>query len=37
MEESGQLDSSAPLPLRKEFPIAIGEEAEWAPEPVWTI
>jgi len=36
MEVSGQFQAPAALPLRKEFPVPIGFEAGWAPEPVWT-
>jgi hypothetical protein len=37
MEVRGQLHASAALPLVKEPPVAIGEEAGWAPEPVWEL
>jgi hypothetical protein len=37
LEVSGQLHAPAALPPEKEPPILIGEEAGWAPEPVWTI
>jgi hypothetical protein len=33
---SGQLHAPAALPPGKEPLVPIGEEAEWAPEPVWT-
>jgi hypothetical protein len=33
---SGQLYALAALFLRKEFTIAVGYEAGWASEPVWT-
>jgi hypothetical protein len=36
MEASGQLHAPAALPLGKEPPLAIGQEAGWTPEPVWT-
>jgi hypothetical protein len=36
MEESGQLHVLVALTARKDFPVVIGYEAEWAPEPVWT-
>jgi hypothetical protein len=36
MEVSGQLHAPAVLTPGKEHPVPIGEEAEWAPEPVWT-
>jgi hypothetical protein len=36
MEVSRQLHDLASLPLRKELPMPIGQEAGWAPEPVWT-
>jgi hypothetical protein len=32
MEVSGQLNA----PARKKSPVPIEQEAEWAPEPVWT-
>jgi hypothetical protein len=37
MELSGQLHASAALLQAKEFPLPIGQEAGWAPEPVWTM
>jgi hypothetical protein len=37
MEVSRQLHASAALPPGKEPPVAIAYEAEWAPEPVWTL
>jgi len=33
---SGQLYASAALPPGKETLVHIGQEDEWAPEPVWT-
>jgi hypothetical protein len=36
MEVSGQLQAPAALPPGKEPPVPFGEEAGWAPEPVWT-
>jgi hypothetical protein len=33
MEESGQINASAALPLGKERAVPIGQEARWAPEP----
>jgi hypothetical protein len=37
MEMSGQLHASAALPSGKMFPMAVEQEAGWAPEPVWTL
>jgi len=37
MEMSGQLLSSAALILKKEPQVPVGYEAEWVPEPVWTL
>jgi hypothetical protein len=37
MEVSGQLHAPAALPPEKEPVVPIGEEAEWAPEPFWTV
>jgi hypothetical protein len=34
---SGQLHAPAALPLGKELSATIGQEAAWAPEPVWTL
>jgi hypothetical protein len=37
MGVSGQRDAPAALyPRGKDPPVAIGQEAGWAPEPVWT-
>jgi hypothetical protein len=36
MKVSGQLHAPAALPLEKVSLLPIGQEAEWAPEPVWT-
>jgi hypothetical protein len=36
LEVSGELHAPATLPPRKELPVPIGHEAEWAPELVWT-
>jgi hypothetical protein len=36
MEVSGQIHTSAALPLGKEPAIPIGEEAGWDPESVWS-
>jgi hypothetical protein len=36
MEVSGQLHAQATLFPVKEPPVPIGQEAGWAPEPVWT-
>jgi len=36
MEGGGQLRVQTALPMEKEVPIPIGQEAGWAPEPVWT-
>jgi hypothetical protein len=37
MEVSVQLHPSAALPQGKEPPVLIGQEAGWAPGPVWTL
>jgi hypothetical protein len=37
LEVSGQLHSQAALPPGEEPPVPIGQEAGWAPEPVWTM
>jgi hypothetical protein len=37
MELSGQLHGPAALLSEKEPPATIGEEARWAPEPLWTL
>jgi hypothetical protein len=37
MEVSGQLHAPAALTPGKEAAVLIGYEAEWAPEPVWTL
>jgi hypothetical protein len=37
MEVSGQLHAPAALHSEKETPVPIGQEAGWAPEPVWTV
>jgi hypothetical protein len=37
MKMSGHLHALAALSLGKEPPVPIGQEAEWAPEPVWTL
>jgi hypothetical protein len=37
MEVSGQLYVPAALPPKKEHLLSIGQEAGWAPEPVWTL
>jgi hypothetical protein len=37
--DGGEWSASRPvraLPLGKERPVAIGQDAGWAPEPVWT-
>jgi hypothetical protein len=36
MEVSGQFHAPAALPPGKQPPVSIGQEAGWAPEPVWT-
>jgi len=36
IEISGQLHTPATSPSGKELLIPIGQEAGWAPEPVWT-
>jgi hypothetical protein len=36
MEVNGQLHAPAALPAGKEPLVPIGQEAGWAPEPVWT-
>jgi hypothetical protein len=36
MEVSDQLHTPAVLAPVKETPVPVGQEAEWAPEPVWT-
>jgi hypothetical protein len=37
MEASGQLHAHAALPPRKESRVPSGQEAGWAPDPVWTL
>jgi hypothetical protein len=37
MDVSGQLHAPAALPPGKVHPPPIGQEAGWAPEPVWTL
>jgi hypothetical protein len=37
MKISYQLCTWPALPLRKEIPVPIGYEAEWIPEPIWTL
>jgi hypothetical protein len=37
MEISVELHTPAALPLKKEFPVSFGQEAGWAPEPVWKL
>jgi hypothetical protein len=37
MEVSGELHAPAALPPEKEPPVSIGQEAGWAPKPVWTL
>jgi hypothetical protein len=37
MEMSGQLHASAALPSGKQKPVAVIQEAGWAPEPVLTL
>jgi hypothetical protein len=37
MELIGQLHAPAALPPGKEPPVPIGQEVEWAPEPVWML
>jgi hypothetical protein len=37
MEVSGQLYAPAALAPGKETPAPIGQEAGWAPEPVWSL
>jgi len=36
MEVSGQLHDTSALLLMSDFPVRIGEEAGWDPEPIWT-
>jgi hypothetical protein len=36
MEVGGQLHALVALPQEKEPRVPTGQEAEWAPEPVWT-
>jgi hypothetical protein len=36
LEVSRQLHAKAALPPEKDLPVPIGQEAGWAPEPVWT-
>jgi len=36
MEVSGWLHTPAALPPGEEFPVRVGWESGWAPEPVWT-
>jgi hypothetical protein len=37
MEVSGQVHVSIVLTPEKDSPVPIGQEAGWAPEPVWTL
>jgi hypothetical protein len=37
MEVSGQFHTPAALPPEKQHPLPTGQEAGWAPEPVWTL
>jgi hypothetical protein len=37
MEVNGQLQAPAALAQKKGPPVTFGEEAGWAPEPIWTI
>jgi len=37
MESSGQHHTLAILPMGEELPLPIVWEADWAPEPFWTI
>jgi hypothetical protein len=37
MELSGQLHAQADFLPEKGPPVPVGEEAEWTPEPVWTL
>jgi hypothetical protein len=37
MEMSGQLHDPVALPPGREYPVSIGVEAGWAPEPVWML
>jgi hypothetical protein len=37
MELSGQLHASASLALGEESSVHIGYEAEWVPDPMWTL
>jgi hypothetical protein len=37
MEVRGWFHALAALPLRKEYLVAIGREAGWAPDLVWTL
>jgi hypothetical protein len=37
MEVSGQLHAPAALPPEKKPPEPIGQNARWAPEPVWRL
>jgi hypothetical protein len=37
MEVSGQMCAEAVLIPRRELPVPIRWEAEWAPEPVWLL
>jgi len=36
MDVSGQLHAPVALPPGKKLLVSIGQEAGWAPEPVWT-
>jgi hypothetical protein len=37
MVDNSQLHAPAVLPPRKKPPVAAGEEARWAPDPVWKL
>jgi hypothetical protein len=37
MELTGQLRVPVALPQAEEAPVPIGREAEWAPDPMWTL
>jgi hypothetical protein len=37
MEVNGQVHAAASLALVLEAPVSIGQEARWAPEPVWKL
>jgi hypothetical protein len=37
MEVSDQLHAPGLLPPEKDHPVPTGQEAEWVPEPIWTL